>query len=593
MIENSKKTKGKINGVKLIFVAGFLAVLCQMVPYLLLGEGTVIPYHDQLDGEFIAYMLQAKWLFKGEIIPEFMGGAFKTALTAPAPGFVPLFCVLSPFAAYALMHLLEIVVAYIGMYLLAKEVKCNAFFAMIIAVVFAYLPFLPVYGLSQFGIPMLVWLYLRVRNQRNYTGALVYSVVYALFSSLVLVGFGVLFMLLAEAVRIWIWDWFVSKKKSEGKNIVTLFVCLISMGTVYAVENYRLIFQMLGIGKVGDVVSHKAEYAPNTGSFILSLKQMLLEGGSHSADYHIYLVYGSVFVILICVIAGRKIIEKKEWKLLGGIYGWIVAFVLIAAFWLSGISQILKDNIGFLSGLAVWRVMWIVPTLWYMSAAVLFGFLGKIWNQKAGKKRIITGVATAVYVAVFGVMGALCIWKGTYPANVCRFIGREYSSISFEEYYAVGVMEQVKDYIYKTTGERPEDYKVMSLGIDPGAAYYHGFYCLDGYSNNYSLDYKHKFREVIEPELEKSDYLRASFDDWGNRCYLWCAQIAGYYNHEKHTSYFWNYAIDTKAAKDLGAKYILSAVYLTDPEATGLKRVREEAFETQDSYYAIYLYEIE
>jgi hypothetical protein len=276
-----------------------------------------------------------------------------------------------------------------------------------------------------------------------------------------------------------------------------------------------------------------------------------------------------------------------------GVYGWIFVFCIVAAFWHSKISMSLKEQLGFLSSWAVSRVMWIVPTLWYMSAAVLFGFLGKIWNQKAGKKRIITGVVTAVYVAVFGVMGALCIWKGTYPANVCRVIGREYSSISFEEYYAVGVMEQVKDYIYKTTGERPEDYKVMSLGIDPGAAYYHGFYCLDGYSNNYSLDYKHKFREVIEPELEKSDYLRASFDDWGNRCYLWCAQIAGYYNHEKHTSYFWNYAIDTKAAKDLGAKYILSAVYLTEPEATGLKRVREEAFETQDSYYAIYLYEIE
>ena len=118
-----------------------------------------------------------------------------------------------------------------------------------------------------------------------------------------------------------------------------------------------------------------------------------------------------------------------------------------------------------------------------------------------------------------------------------------------------------------------------------------------GDEDSFDLTYK-TYDELVkmfevQGALEKSDYLRASFDDWGNRCYLWCAQIAGYYNHEKHTSYFWNYAIDTKAAKDLGAKYILSAVYLTDPEATGLKRVREEAFETQDSYYAIYLYEIE
>ena len=31
----------------------------------------------------------------------------------------------------------------------------------------------------------------------------------------------------------------------------------------------------------------------------------------------------------------------------------------------------------------------------------------------------------------------------------------------------------------------------------------HGFYTVDGYSNNYSLEYKHRFREVIAEELER------------------------------------------------------------------------------------------
>ncbi|MBO5281674.1 MAG: hypothetical protein J6B43_00890, partial [Lachnospiraceae bacterium] len=60
----------------------------------------------------------------------------------------------------------------------------------------------------------------------------------------------------------------------------------------------------------------------------------------------------------------------------------------------------------------------------------------------------------------------------------------------------------------------------MSLGITPAAALYNGFYCLDGYSNLYPLEYKHEFREIIARELEKSEGVRVYFDAWGNRCYL-------------------------------------------------------------------------
>ena len=92
MIELTKKNDLKYFLSKSIFGIGMVVVLFQMIPYIVLGEGAVITYHDQLDGEMIAYILQAKWLFQGDVIPEFMGGTIKTALTLPAPGFLPLFC---------------------------------------------------------------------------------------------------------------------------------------------------------------------------------------------------------------------------------------------------------------------------------------------------------------------------------------------------------------------------------------------------------------------------------------------------------------------------------------------------------------------
>ena len=57
------------------FLLGALAVLAMGIPYLILGKDAIFVYHDQLDGEVIAYLLQARHLWDGSgILPEFMNG---------------------------------------------------------------------------------------------------------------------------------------------------------------------------------------------------------------------------------------------------------------------------------------------------------------------------------------------------------------------------------------------------------------------------------------------------------------------------------------------------------------------------------------
>ena len=74
------------------FLLGALAVLAMGIPYLILGKDAIFVYHDQLDGEVIAYLLQARHLWDGSgILPEFMNGASRTALTMPAPACVLLY----------------------------------------------------------------------------------------------------------------------------------------------------------------------------------------------------------------------------------------------------------------------------------------------------------------------------------------------------------------------------------------------------------------------------------------------------------------------------------------------------------------------
>lgn len=48
--------------------------------------------------------------------------------------------------------------------------------------------------------------------------------------------------------------------------------------------------------------------------------------------------------------------------------------------------------------------------------------------------------------------------------------------------------------------------RVASIGICPVVSLMHGFYTIDGYSNNYPLEYKHTFWGIQTEELALNDY---------------------------------------------------------------------------------------
>ena len=171
--ENDRKGRGWI-------CLGLLGILVIMAPYFLLGQDSVVTYHDQLDGELIAYILQARHLFRGNILPEFMNGASKTALTLPAPFFVLFFLGGNAYWALTAMALLEKMCGFLGMYLLVREFVEEKWIAAGTGFLYGCLPFLPVYGMSQFGIPMLLWCMLQLRKGSHMLAAWCYAAFYAL-----------------------------------------------------------------------------------------------------------------------------------------------------------------------------------------------------------------------------------------------------------------------------------------------------------------------------------------------------------------------------------------------------------------------------
>lgn len=586
----------KKNG-KVLFAVGFLAVLLLLVPGWILGEHAVIAYHDQLDGEMIAYLLRAKHLGDGEVLPEFMGGAAKTALTPPAPGCVLLFVGGHGLLAFFVMQFLGCLVGYVGMYLLGREVTGRELPSVLAAGLYAALPFLPVYGLSQYGLPMLLWCVLQLRKDRQGKSAfstVFYAVVYAAFfalnSSLVLAGFAVLAVfavgIAGEALRM------RRRKqiKKQFKKLAALAGMWLVMCVVYVLTNLSLLRQILGMGE--SVTSHKAEYALAAEGFLRGWAEGFLHGGQHSQDYHLYLL-AAVAVTLVWTVLRGKIRQMSLARVI--LYGLCCNAVLagIAAGWNSSVGVALRKHLGALGAFQLDRVLWLSPCLWYLILACGVTLILEAWREEGRAARLQACVCCVLTAAAVGVTGLLILKNSDFKSNVQKLRNQDYPVMSYADYYAVGVMEQVEEFLYQTTGLEQSAYRTVSLGIDPAAALYHGFYCLDGYSNNYSLEYKHRFREVIAPALEASDYLRAYYDEWGNRCYLFGSECPGYYTIQKNGFYFTHLELDVEALRGMGCNYLFSAAYIANGEELGLKLLREEPFQTEESYYYIYLYEVE
>ena len=108
---------------------------------------------------------------------------------------------------------------------------------------------------------------------------------------------------------------------------------------------------------------------------------------------------------------------------------------------------------------------------------------------------------------------------------------------TFDNYYKFQDYAYIKSII--------KDSRVMSVGLDPMIAVMNNIKVIDGYHNLYPLNYKIKFRKIIEKELEKNIKLKKYYDEWGSRVYA-------FYNDEN------NLELNFQSAKQIGADYVIS-----------------------------------
>lgn len=595
------------------YLAAGLVLSCLfMIPYFLLGGGSIVTYHDQLDGELFSYLLTAKYLFTDiRVYPEIMNGLPAAGAVPPAPLFVLLYAAFKPFTAFMISQWIIYLTAFLGMYLLLMRLTGREFISFSIAVIFMLMPFYPVYGLCIPGQPLLFFAVLALFDKERRSAvsssfprkagyyfsadSIFYYLIiffYGISSSLVLAGFACLLLLGGSALIHTITALLLKKRGS-----LSLWFSLIVLLASYISVNSGLIRQVLFPGNT--YISHKTEMVLSPQNFSDYFKEAFTTGISYAQSFHLVLFILMFFCLLLFFM---NAVVKKESLFSGSdklpllkalrVLLFIFLICLFYAFYHGHfITEIRNISGGILKTFNLDRVCWLLPTAWCILAGYLLSFIAGLREHKTAARSCSLCLKYGIISATLGIWGITVLLHSPLRPNLSKLLkGGDYYALDWDRFFAEDIFSQIDSAI----GKPKDSYHVISVGIYPAAAAYNGFYCLDGYSNNYPLEYKHTFRRIMEDELEKSDYIRDFFDNWGNRCYITTAEQANYYTFEKKwNSVIYDLDLNTDVLKELDCRYVFSAAYLMNAEEKGLTLLREAPFETEGSWYHIYVYAVD
>lgn len=611
---------------KALTLLGLLAVSLITLPYLALGEGSYVQIHDQLDGEVLNYMYQARYLGQGSVIPEFMNGMDKASMLPPAPLGVLLYKFFPPFAAFGIMHWLCLLVGFMGMYGLGKRLGLRAEASWAMACLFCYIPFYPVYGLAALGQPMLVLCALRLRD--GDVSAAMGIVLYAASSSLTLIGY-------VWVAAGFLWTVYLAvaalRQKSGFGSVLKVGGGVVALVGVYLMTNRDLLRALSGDG----FATHRQEMVLRASEHSLQVfRELIFNGGSYSPVYSAGIL--AMAVLLTLLVPMLSALSRRRVKAIWGLIGLIFCAALLAVLWNCAPVVSLRISIG---GMVTYfqadRVYWCFPFLWMLTLGFVLEGLCELGERMAAERAYGktdrdkaecagTGIARAGVecktehreaggrgtqkrgmwrrkiamlgcLLLVGIEGLQMLRDSTLNKNIRLMLRADYEQVTWESLYMDDVFEQIDQAI----GADKDNCSVVSLGIYPSVALYYGYTCADGYSNNYDLGYKHLFRQIMAAELEENEETRRYFDDWGNRLYLAGAPYGINGMVAKGQTGYTDLDYDLDAMRSLNIRYLLAAAPVELSAASlertslRLKLVEGSPFTDDTAYYEIWVYRID
>jgi hypothetical protein len=581
-IEKLNKTTYKFTNLPMLIIVGVFVLIIYFIPFILLGENSNVRIHDNLDSEIPWRALLAKdgYMFASHTdVREIMNGLPRFCLPSSLNVNTLFYLFFPPFYAYLLNDFIIRLIAFLGMIFLLKKHFSNSreniciFFG--VSICFSFLPFYSVYGLSVAGQPLLLYAFLNLIKKNNSIFNFLIILVFPFYSSFVLSG---IFIICALFVLL-LFD-MISKKKL---NMVFLFGFILLIFS-FLISEYQLVTSVFFNTQF---VSHRIEWKADMDSlaglkFFIDLISRFIASRYHAASINLIIIFIGIAAFIFFLIKKDKnsesYINVKQLLIL-----FISAILLsfLSVFYRAEILTPLKEQIVLFKIINFDRFYFLLPIVWYLAFAVALLILIRF---KKGNI-IVIGLICIQLLYILYKDDEL---KGTLANGIEFMTNKKYEinpqadsltgNINFKSYKAWASTSVYRD-IDRFIGKPKKDYRVISIGIDPMISIYNGFYALDSYQNLYSLQYKHKFRKIIEKELDKNVEIKNYFDYWGNRCYTFCAETGNKLFHLE---------LNIDAFKELGGKYIISNREIINFKENDLTFL--SSFVHNDANTIIYLY---
>ncbi|TVT42877.1 hypothetical protein FNT36_01945 [Hymenobacter setariae] len=562
-----------------------LGLLLFLLPLVALGPRTFILLHDNLEAEVVWAHLLAKLHLAlahgpGAVVQPIMDGLPRAALRSGLSVTIFIFHLLptAPLAAYLLHEALVRVVGLLSMYWLLRRYGLaqpeQRGLAAAVALLWAALPAYSIFGLSVLGQPALLRAALDLRAGRARWGAWLVCAALPWWSSFVLVGpfvavgwgLGLLLDLGRRGRAAW---------PATGRGLAGLAGLALLLASYVLVE-WQLFYSLL-VAK--DFIAHREEFdlarlaRPGLGRGLREATQLFWLGHYHASPFF----KGG---ILLAVVVGLGRLGGAQRGRLGrqvaGLLAVITGLSLLAGL-LPQVSAALQGRLPLLHAFSLGRFYFLLALPWVLVLVLVL-------RQLPSRRLAFALVALQVPFALAA--------NPEFTNNVRSLAGRpKPDAPGYAAYVAPGLLGQARAFIQARTGQLPPAYRVACLGLPPAVAQFNGFYTLDSYQTLYPLAYKHAFRPLIAGELAKSPELATYFDAWGNRCYLFSAELGrDFLVGKRPVRTVQHWAFDAAAFRRLGGRYVLSAVRLARPAESGLRPLG--VFDDSGAFWRLHLYEV-
>lgn len=570
------------------------------------------PIFDNLDSNVVWFKIlaQSKLIFaqNNALIPNMMDGLPRFTYSSEFNMLLWLYYFFEPKTAYIINEILIHIVAFFSMLILLKNYFVSKdqnrdYIVYIVSIYFMLLPFWSAAGLTLAIVPLVTYSLLNIGNNKASKYDWTLLIVLPLYTSFI---FFYMFYIL-------LWGCYLLYRTLKTKEFpIKLFLALFLMGILFLLTEYRL---LLSFFSDETFISHRTEFQIFFQDDFLSVYrkavQFFISGHlSHASALQ------TTYILPFTLIAMFLTLTKKRFNSSESLIITFVIFLSFATdFWQFALTQIYTLPIILLFTLFVsfkaQKRYALMPKLMILQIVIVLlavlqqykqlDFLGETFAILKSLNITRVSFIQPLLVAVLFALSISAVLKKVKYASLGvtllilfqinlsleeSFYQEKPKTgfASFEDYYAQETFDQLKSDLNISS---TQNYKFVSYGLEPAVLLYNNLHTVDGYSVNYPLEYKKKFRPVISSYLKENP--NNLYDKWGSKVYiLSVVSLAENYNKKLIIQ---NPSFSTQALCSLHCDYIISAYKIGNLKDLQLKFLK--SYESNKSFWSLYLYKID